>query len=193
MHQNQVGELFGTGCQPGGFVRKGGEITYKCFGINTSEVCDSNIHKRTIKYSNSLADIQQDSTFISFRYRGYTQQRTLAHQQVHLELPSQQTNCNVYKVPSPCSECKCRLGITKRQGQFRMETRCFTFPRDCNIHETTNSGSVCIQTLLPTSSIHCMETRHGQYSNKCILAPLGQGVRFRFSSIQLYKKKKYTI
>ena len=47
--------------------------------------------------------------------RGYTQQRTLAHQQVHLELPSQQTNRNVCGVPSPCSKCTCRLGITKCQ------------------------------------------------------------------------------
>ena len=51
----------------------------------------------------------------------------------------------------------------------------------------TNSGSVCIQTLPPTSSIHCMETRPGQYSNRCIPAFLGQGVQFCFSSIQLDK------
>ena len=35
---------------------------------------------------------------------GYTQQRTLAHQQVHLELPSQQTNCYVCRVPSQCPD-----------------------------------------------------------------------------------------
>ena len=72
---------------------------------------------------------------------GYTQQKTLAHQQVHLELPSPQPNCNVCRVPSQCSKCTCRLGITKCQGQFRMETKCFSFPRDCNTHGTTNSGS----------------------------------------------------
>ena len=99
----------------GKMVRKGGELTYKCSGINSSQVCDSNIHKRTIKYSNSLADRQQDCTFICFENGGYTQQRTLAHQQVHLELPSQQTNRNVCGVPSPCSKCTCRLGITKCQ------------------------------------------------------------------------------
>ena len=77
--------------------------------------------------------------------------------------------------------------ITKCQGQFRMETRCFIFPRDCNTHGTTNSGSVCIQILSSTSSIHCMETRLGQYSNRCIPVSLGQAVRFCFSSIQFDK------
>ena len=51
----------------------------------------------------------------------------------------------------------------------------------------TNSGSVCIQTLPPTSLIHCMETRPGQHSSRCIPASLGQGVRFCFSSIQFDK------
>ena len=86
-----------------------------------------------------------------------------------MELPSQQTNCNVCKVPSQCSECTRRQGITKRQGQFRMETRCFSLPSDCNTHGITNSGSFCIQkTLLPTSSIYCIETRLEYYSNRCI-------------------------
>ena len=182
-----LGCLLKQGVNWGKIVRKGGELIYKCYGINSSKVCDSNIHKRTIKYSNSLADRQQNCTFISFENGGYTQQRTLAHQQVHLELPSQQTNCNVCRVPSQCSKCTCRLGITKCQGQFRLETRCFSFPRDCNTHGITKSGSVCIQTLPPTSSIHCMETRPGQYSNRCIPASLGQGVQFCFSSIQLDK------
>ena len=121
-------------------ARKGGELTYKCSAINSSKVYNSNIHKRTIKYSNSLADRQQNCTFMSFENGGYTQQRTLAHQQVHLELPSQQTNWNVCRVPFFCSKCTCRLGITKCQGKYRLETRCFSFPRDCNTHETTKSG-----------------------------------------------------
>ena len=144
MHQNQVGENFATGCQLGEMARKEGELTCKCSENNSSKVCDSYIHKRTIKYSNSLADRQQDCTFISFKNGGYTHQRTLAHQQVHLELPSQQTNCNVCRVPFQCCKCTYKLGIKKCQGQFRMETRCFSFPRDCNTHGTTNSGSVCI-------------------------------------------------
>ena len=47
-----------------------GELTYKCSGSNSSQICDSNIHKRTIKYSNSLTDRQQDCTFISFENGG---------------------------------------------------------------------------------------------------------------------------
>ena len=104
--------------------------------------------------------------------------RTLAHQQVYLVLPSQQTNYNVCRVPSQCSKRACRLGMKKCQGQFRMETRCFGFPRDCNTHAKTNSGSACIQTLPPTSSMRCMETRPRQYSNRCIPSSLGQGVQF---------------
>ena len=50
-----------------------------------------------------------------------------------------------------------------------METRCFSLPSDCNTHGITNSGSFCIQkTLLPTSSIYCMETRLEYYSNRSI-------------------------
>ena len=187
MHQNQIGEPFATGCQLEKMVRKGGELTYKCSGIDSSQVCDSNIYKRTIKYSSSLADRQQDCTFISFKNGGYTQHRTLERQQVHLELPSQQTNCNVCRVPSQCSKCTCRLGIKKCQGQFRMETKCFGFLRDCNTHGTTNSGFVCIQTLPPTSLRHCMETRPRPYSNRCIPSSLGWRVQFCFSSIQHVK------
>ena len=88
MHQNQFWEPFATGCQLGEIVKKGGELTYKCSGINSSKVCDSKIHKRKIKYSNSLADRQQACAFISSENEGYAQQRTLAHQQVHLELLS---------------------------------------------------------------------------------------------------------
>ena len=86
---------------------------------------------------------------------------SLAYQKVHLELPSQQTNCTVCWVPSECSECSCRLGFTNRQGEFRMETKCFIFLRDCNTHEAKNSGSVSIWTLRLTTTIHCMETRFG--------------------------------
>ena len=60
MHQNQVKQAFAMGCQLGEMVRKGGELTYNCSGINNSKVCDSNIHKKTIKYSNLLDDRQQD-------------------------------------------------------------------------------------------------------------------------------------
>ena len=58
-------------------VRKGGGLTHKCSGINSSKVCDSNNHKRVIKNSNSLEDRQRDCTFISFENGGYRQQRTL--------------------------------------------------------------------------------------------------------------------
>ena len=94
--------------------------------------------------------------------RGYTQQRTLAHQQVHLELPSQQTNCNVCRVSSQCSKCTCRLGIEKCHGQFRMEIRCFGFPRDRNTHGTTNSASVFIKTVT-----NFLDTLHGN-QNKVV-------------------------
>ena len=63
----RFGSHLERGVNWGKMVRKGGELTYKCSGINSSQVCDSNIHKRTIKYSNSLADRQQDCTFISFK------------------------------------------------------------------------------------------------------------------------------
>ena len=56
MHQNQVGEPLQQGVNWGEMVRKGGELTYKCSGINSSKACSSNIHKRTINYSKSLAD-----------------------------------------------------------------------------------------------------------------------------------------
>ena len=139
--------------------------------------------------SNITIHLQTDNdcTFISFENGGYTQQRTFGHQQVHLKLPSQQTNCNVYIGPSQYSKRTCRLEITKCLGKFRMETRCFSFQRDCNTHETTNSGSACIQTLLPISSIHWMETKPRQYSNRCMPSSLGQGVQFCFPSIQLDK------
>ena len=68
-----------------------------------------------------------------------------------------------------------------------MENRCFSFPKYCNTYGTIKSGSACIHTLPLTSLIHCIETRPGKYSNKCILAYLGQGVRFRVFSIQLDK------
>ena len=89
-------------------VRKRGEFAYKCSEVNSSKVIYSNVHKRTIKYNNSLADRQKD---ISFENLEYTQQRTLAHQQVRLELPSQQMNCTVFRVPSQCSKCTCRLKV----------------------------------------------------------------------------------
>ena len=58
------------GCQLGEMVSKGGELTYNCSGINNSKVCDSNIHKKTIKYSNLLDDRQQDWALISFENGG---------------------------------------------------------------------------------------------------------------------------
>ena len=78
------------------------------------KICNSNIHKRIIKYRNSLADRQQYCIFISLLNVGHIQKRALAHQQVHLDLCSQQTNCTVCKVQYQCSECKCRLRVTKR-------------------------------------------------------------------------------
>ena len=73
----RLGSLLQRGVNCGEIVRKG-ELTYKCSGINSSQVCDSNIHKRTIKYSNSLADKQQNCTFISFE-NGGTHNRELLH------------------------------------------------------------------------------------------------------------------
>ena len=75
----RLGSLLQRGVNCGEMVPKGGELTYKCSGISSSQVCDSNIHKRTIKYSNSLAVIkQQNCTFISFE-NGGTHNRELLH------------------------------------------------------------------------------------------------------------------
>ena len=63
----------------------------------------------------------------------------------------------------------------------------FRFSKRLYTHGTTNSGSVCIQTLPPTSLRHCMETRPRSYSNRCIPSSLGWRVQFCFSSIQHVK------
>ena len=73
----RLGSLLQRAVNCGEIVRKG-ELTYKCSGINSNQVCDSNIHKRAIKYSNSLADQQQNCTFISFE-NGGTHNRELLH------------------------------------------------------------------------------------------------------------------
>ena len=62
-----------------------------------------------------------------------------------------------------------------------------SFFQEIVTHMGQHSGSVCIQNLPPTSSIHCMETRLRQYGNRCIPSSLGQGLQFSFSSIQLDK------
>ena len=59
----------------------------------------------------------------------YKQQKTFAHQQIRLKLPSQQTNYTVYRIHYQCSEFSCRLGVAKRQGQFRMD---LFIPRLCH-------------------------------------------------------------
>ena len=61
---------------------------------------------------------------------GHRQQRILAHQQVNLDLTSQQTDCTACRVPYQFSECTCRLRVTKRQGQVIMETKRFSFSRE---------------------------------------------------------------
>ena len=169
-------------------VRKAGEFAYICSGINSSKVCHANIQKRTMKYTDSLPDRQQDCILIFFENGGAdSQQRRIAHQQVRLKLTAHQTNCTACRVPSRCPQYTCRLGFTIHQGQFRMETRCSRFSRDCSTHWTTSSGFPCIQTQPPTSTMHSMETRPGQYSNRCVPSSMGQGVQFRFSPIPIDK------
>ena len=145
---------------------------------------NSNIHK---SQSNIAIHSQIDNkTVLSYLLNvgAYPQQRTLVHQQVHLEIPSQQTNCTVCILPSQCFECTCRLRVKKRQGQFKVETKSFSFSRDCNTHGTINSKS--LHPILPSiSTIHCIETIQEQYSKRCIPASLGQGRQFHFFSIQL--------
>ena len=112
-----LGSLLQKDVNFGEIGRKVAGSAHKCSETNSSKVCNSNIQQITIKYSNSLADT------------GYIQLRTLAHQEVHLEFPS------FTRVPSLYSECTCRMGVTKRQTQLRMETRYFSFSRDCNTHD----------------------------------------------------------
>ena len=45
-------------------------------------------------------------------------------------LPSLQTIAPSAENLPPGFECTSRLGVIKRQEQFRMETRCFRFSRD---------------------------------------------------------------
>ena len=97
----RLGNLLQRGVNLGEMARKGGEFSHKCFGINSIKIWQFNTRKRTIRYTYSFAD---------------SQQRTLANQQVYLELLSWQTNRTVCRVPSGCSECTCRHGVTKRQG-----------------------------------------------------------------------------
>ena len=66
----RLGRLLQRGFNWKEMNRKGGELTLKCSGINSSHVFDFNICKRTIKYSNSLVDRQQYCTFISFENGG---------------------------------------------------------------------------------------------------------------------------
>ena len=142
-------------------VRNSDKLSYKCSGFNSSKVRNSNIHKRTVKYRNSLADRQQDYTFISFE-NGGTHNRELLYISKSIWnylLTKQITLSAEYLLSALKYSYTCKLGVTKCCGKFRMETRCFKFSRDCNTRGTTNSGSVCIQTLSPTSLMHFMEFR----------------------------------
>ena len=48
----------------------------------------------------------------------------------------QQANYIVYSLPSQGSDYTRRMGVTKLQGQFRMENKRFSFSRDCNTYGT---------------------------------------------------------
>ena len=122
MHSNQAGQYLAMGCQLGKTFRKGEEFTHTYSGINSSKVYNSNFHKRTTKDSNSCANRQQERTFVSFGNFGSKQQRALAHQQIYLGLPSQQTISTFFRV----------LGVMQLQRPFRLEAECFSFPRDNN-------------------------------------------------------------
>ena len=52
----------------------------------------------------------------------------------------------------------------------------------------TNSGSVCIQTLPPTSSIHCMETRPGSIAADVFQHPWDREYSFAFSPFSLISR-----
>ena len=54
MYQDQLGKPFPTDCKLWKNGHKGGELAHKSSGINSSKVCDSNIHKRTIRYTATL-------------------------------------------------------------------------------------------------------------------------------------------
>ena len=49
MHQNQIGVPLATDVNWGQMVREGGEFPDKYSGINSSKVCNSNIHIKAIK------------------------------------------------------------------------------------------------------------------------------------------------
>ena len=69
------------------------EFAHKHFATNSRNICT--ILTFTKRQSNIAIHLQIDCIFISFENVGYTQHRALAHQQDHLDLPSQQTNCTV--------------------------------------------------------------------------------------------------
>ena len=132
MHYTQARDFLAVWCQLGKMFRKGEEFAHEYSRINSSRVYNSNFHKRTTNDSSSCENRQQEGTFISFGDVGYKTQRAYAHERIHLGLPSQQTNYTICRVPSHCSECPHRLGVTQLQRSFKLEDESFNFPRDSN-------------------------------------------------------------
>ena len=162
------------GCQLGVMVRKG-ELTYKYSEINSSQVCNSNIHKRTIKYSNSLADRQQD--YLLKMRRTHNREHLIISKSNWSYLLSKQTAMSAEYLPSALNvHADWESRNAKDNLEWKLDVTVFQ-------ETVTHIGQPTLDLFV--SLTHCMETRPRQCSNRCIPSSLGQGIQFCFSSIQL--------
>ena len=120
-----LGSLLQKDVNFGEIGRKVAGSAHKCSETNSSKVCNTNIQQITIKYSNSLADT------------GYIQQRTLAHQQVHLNVHADLESRNA-----------------KHNSEWKLDISVF---QEIVIH-MTNQLWICLH---PDSATNFHDTLHG--------------------------------
>ena len=167
-------EPFAMGCQLGEMVRNR-ELKYKYSEINSCQVCNSNIHKRTIKYSNSLADRQQG--YLLKMEGTHNRELLLISKSIWSYFLSKQIAMSAEYLPSALDvHADWESRNAKDNSEWKLDVSVFQ-------EIATHMGQPTLDLFV--SLTYCMETRPGQYSNRCIPSSLGQGIQFCFSSIQL--------
>ena len=162
------------GCLRKGSTNRGSlELTgvqsaHKHSGANCGEICSSVVLKNVQQHQLYPFSNRQHDSFViptqDGRDKMLSDDRT---SKGDLVISPSGVDHNYCRVPPQCHELQSRLGVTKHNGQLRLEVKRDNIPTNLSETGVPKHRPICIQNKQPTPKLFFMETRPLQPGNGC--------------------------
>ena len=145
---------------------------HKCAGNDRHKISPVHFHKDEESEVNSLSDRQYGGSKLSSEDGGSSQPGAVTTSKRDMGLSVHQPDHDYCRISPQSLECEGRLGVSQSLGLKRVETRPSNLQEDhCQVRNARHR-SVCLEAVTSAASLHGLETRPGEQSNRCYASGL---------------------